>query len=80
MTAMAFSPADQHILVSATSGHLDGLDTLWDVTSPARARRLANFEGGAPTVFAPDGRTVATVAFSGQPALWNVATSASRPG
>jgi WD40 repeat protein len=73
VTAMAFSPADPHILVTATSGNLDGLDTLWDVTSPARPRRLANFEGGAPTVFAPDGRMVATVAFSGRPALWNVA-------
>jgi WD40 repeat protein len=72
VTAMAFSPADQHILVTATSGHLDGLDTLWDVTDTARPRRLANFEGGAPTVFAPDGRMVATVGFSGQPALWNV--------
>ena len=70
---MAFSPADQHILVTATSGTLDGLDTLWNVTDPARPRRLANFEGGAPTAFAPDGRTVATVAFNGQPALWNVA-------
>jgi WD40 repeat protein len=73
VTAMAFSPADSHLLVTATSGNLDGLDTLWNVTSSARPRRLANFEGGAPTVFAPDGRTVATVAFSDQPALWNVA-------
>jgi WD40 repeat protein len=73
VTAMAFSHADPHILVTATSGAMDGLDTLWDVTSPARPRRLANFEGGAPTVFAPDGRMVATVAFNGQPALWNVA-------
>lgn len=73
VTAMAFSPADPHVLVTATSGNQDGLDSLWNVTSPARPRRLANFEGGAPTVFAPDGRTVATVAFSGQPALWNVA-------
>ena len=73
VTAMAFSPADQHILVTATSGSQDGLDTLWDVTDPARPRRLANFEGGAPTAFAPDGRTVATVAYNGQPALWNVA-------
>lgn len=73
VTAMAFSPADQHILVTATSGSQDGLDTLWDVTNPARPRRLANFEGGAPTAFAPGGRTVATVAYNGQPALWNVA-------
>jgi WD40 repeat protein len=71
--SMAFSPADQHVLVTATSGAMDGLDTLWNVASPSRPRQLANFEGGAPTVFAPDGRTVATVAFSGQPALWNVA-------
>jgi WD40 repeat protein len=78
VTAMALSPADQHILVTATSGNLDGLDTLWDVASPAKPRRLASFEGGAPTVFAPDGRTVATVAFSGQPALWNV-TNPSKP-
>ena len=69
VTAMAFSPADQHLLVTATSGPQDGLDTLWDVTDPARPRRLANFEGGAPTAFAPDGRTVATVTFNGQPAL-----------
>jgi WD40 repeat protein len=71
--SMAFSPADQHILVTATSGAMDGLDTVWDVTSPSRPRQLASFEGGAPTAFAPDGRTVATVTFSGQPALWNVA-------
>jgi hypothetical protein len=78
VTAMAFSPADPHILVTATSGNLDGLDTLWNVTDRARPRRLANFEGGAPTTFAPDGRTVATVAFSGQPTLWNV-TNLSKP-
>ena len=76
VTAMAFSPADQHILVTATSGNLDGLDTLRNVTDPARPRRLANFKGGAPTTFAPNGRTVATVAFSGQSALWNVANLA----
>ena len=71
--AMAFSPADRHILITAASGSMDGLDTLWDLTNPAGPRPLASFEGGAPTAFAPDGRTVATVAFSGQPALWNVA-------
>jgi WD40 repeat protein len=73
VTAMAFSPVDQHILVTATSGAMDGLDTLWNVTSPTRPRKLASFEGGAPTAFSPDSRTVATVSFSGQPALWNVA-------
>jgi len=73
VTSMAFSPADPHILVTATSGSMDGLDTLWDVTDPARPKDLAGFEGGGPTTFSPDSRTVATVAFSGQPALWNVA-------
>ena len=38
---------------------------------------MSDFEGGARTVFSPDGRTVATVAFSGQPALWNVGNSTS---
>jgi hypothetical protein len=40
VTAMAFSPVDQHILVTATSGNLDGVDTLWDVISPSRPRGL----------------------------------------
>lgn len=71
--SMAFSPADQHILVTASSQAMDGLDTLWDVTDPARPKSLASFEGGGPTTFAPNGRVLATVAFSGQPALWNVA-------
>ena len=70
--AMAFSP-DQHILVTATSGASDGLDTLWNVSSQARTRKLASFEGGAPTTLSPDGRTVVTVSFDDQPALWNVA-------
>ncbi|MGO8958241.1 MAG: WD40 repeat domain-containing protein [Streptosporangiaceae bacterium] len=71
--AMAFSPDQRNILVTATSGADDGLDTLWNVGSPARPRKLASFEGGAPTAFAPDGRTVVTVSFHDQPALWNVA-------
>jgi len=70
--AMAFSP-DQRILVTATSGAPDGLDTVWDVASPARPRKLASFEGGAPTTLSPDGRTVVTVSFRDQPTLWNVA-------
>jgi WD40 repeat protein len=70
--SMAFSP-DQHILVTATSGALDGLDTLWNVSSPALPRKLASFEGGAPTTLSPDGRTVVTDSFRDQPALWNVA-------
>jgi WD40 repeat protein len=73
VNAMAFSPVDQDVLVTATSQAMDGLDTLWDVARPSRPRQLASFEGGAPTVFAPNGALVATVAYSGQPALWNVA-------
>lgn len=53
---------------------MDGTDTLWNVADPARPRRLAVFEGGAPAVLSPDGRTVATISFSGQPVLWNVAS------
>jgi len=71
--AMAFSPGQHNILVTATSGANDGLDTLWNVASPARPRQLASFEGGAPSAFAPDGRAVVTVSFDDQPALWNVA-------
>ncbi|HTZ91082.1 MAG TPA: hypothetical protein VMB74_01695 [Streptosporangiaceae bacterium] len=70
--AMAFSP-DQHMLVTATSGAYDGLDTLWNVANPARPSKLASFEGGAPTTLSPDGRTVVTVSFTDQPVMWNVA-------
>jgi WD40 repeat protein len=75
---MAFSPSHHNILVTATSGAMDGLDTLWNVTGPAGPTKLASFEGGAPTAFAPDGRTVVTVSFHDQPALWNV-TDLRRP-
>ena len=72
VNAMAFGPG-QHILLTGTSGPSDGTDTLWNMASPARPRRLAVFEGGAPATLSPDGRTVATVSFSDQPILWNVA-------
>ena len=73
--AIAFS-RDQRILVSATSGPpWEATSTLWDVTDQARPRRLSVFEGGSPTTISPDGATVATGTFRGQPALWNV----SRP-
>ncbi len=78
VNAMAFSPAQPDILVTATSGAPDGLDTLWNVANPAHARKLADFEGGAPAAFAPDGRTVVTVSFHDQPALWDV-TDLSAP-
>lgn len=73
MNAMAFGPG-QRILLTGTSGASDGTDTLWNVGSPARPRRLAVFEGGAPTTLSPDGRTVATISFSDQPVLWNVSS------
>ena len=70
--AIAFA-RDQRLLVSAAGGPpWDATSTLWDVTSRSRPRRLSVFEGGNPVTISPDGRTVATSAFSGQPALWNV--------
>jgi WD40 repeat protein len=75
VTAVAFS-ADQRVMVSAVGFDINGLDTVWNVTDPARPRSLGTFEGGAPTAMAPDGRTVATVSFHDQPVLWNVADPA----
>ena len=49
------------------------MDTVWDVTDPARPRQLSAFQGGEPTALSPDGRIVATVSYGGQPVLWNVA-------
>jgi WD40 repeat protein len=77
VNAMSFAPG-QRILLTGTSGSMDGTDTLWNVTSPTRPQRLAVFEGGAPATLSPDGRTVATISFSGQPILWNV-TSLRKP-
>jgi len=69
---IAFS-RDQRILVSAAGGPpWSATSTLWNVTDQARPRRLSEFEGGNPTTISPDGRTAATSAFGGQPALWNV--------
>ena len=73
VNAMAFGP-EQRILLTGTAGAMDGTDTLWNVSSSARPRRLAVFEGGAPTALSPDGRTVATISFSDQPVLWNVSS------
>lgn len=70
--ALAFS-RDQRILAGAADGPpWSGTSILWDVSDPAQPRRLAEFEGGNPTTISPDGRTVATSAFGGQPILWNV--------
>jgi WD40 repeat protein len=49
------------------------MDTVWDITDPARPQQLSAFWGGNPTALSPDGRIVATVAPGFQPALWNVA-------
>ena len=72
MGPVAFS-RDRRILAGAADGPpWSGTSILWDVTDQALPRRLAEFEGGNPTTISPDGRTVATIAFGGQPILWNV--------
>jgi hypothetical protein len=73
--AIAFS-RDQRLLVSASGGPpWDATSTLWNVTGQAQPRRLSEFEGGNPVTISPDGVTMATNAFGGQPALWNVTRS-----
>jgi WD40 repeat protein len=68
----AFSPhAD--IMVTAFGEAIDGTDVVWDITDLRRPQRLSQFEGGQPMTLSPDGRTVATIAYSGQTVLWNVA-------
>lgn len=70
---VAFAPG-RHLLVSAVGGaSQDSMDTVWDVTDPARPRPLSAFQGGEPTVLSPDGRIVATLSYGGQPVLWNIA-------
>ena len=72
VAAIAFS-RDQRILVSATGGPpWEATSTLWDRADQARPRRLSVFEGGSPATISPDGATVATNAYDGQLALWNV--------
>jgi len=68
----AFSP-HKGIMVTAFGEAIDGTDMVWDVTDLSRPQRLSQFEGGQPMALSPDGRTVATIAYSGQAALWNVA-------
>ena len=67
----AFSP-HAGIMVTAFGEAIDGVDMVWDVTDLSRPQRLSQFEGGQPLALSPDGRTVATIAYSGQTALWNV--------
>jgi len=68
----AFSPHTD-IMVTAFGEAIDGTDMVWDVTDLSRPRRLSQFEGGQPMALSPDGRTVATIAYNGQAALWDVA-------
>jgi len=68
----AFSPHTD-IMVTAFGEAIDGTDMVWDITDLNRPRRLSQFEGGQPMALSPDGRTVATIAYSGQTVLWNVA-------
>ena len=72
LATAAFSP-HAGIMVTAFGEAIDGTDMVWDVTDPSRPQRLSQFEGGQPLALSPDGRTVATIAYSGQTALWNVA-------
>ena len=72
VAAIAFS-RDQRIMVSANDGPpWEATSTLWDLTDPARPRRLSIFEGGSPATISPDAATVAANASGGQLALWNV--------
>jgi WD40 repeat protein len=68
----AFSPHTD-IMVTAFGEAIDGTDMVWDVTDLSRPRRLSQFEGGQPVALSPDGRIVATIAYNGQAALWDVA-------
>ena len=74
VSAVAFAPG-QRLLVSAVGGvRADSMETVWDITDPARPRQLSAFQGGQPTALSPDGRIVATVSYGGQPVLWNIAS------
>jgi hypothetical protein len=72
--ALALTP-DQRLLATEVGGEpTSGVVNLWSV-GPASVRLLSSFEGGITVALAPDGRLVATSAFGGQAALWDV----SRP-
>lgn len=70
--ALAVTP-DQRLLAIEVGGEpTSALVTLWSM-GPAGLRRLSAFEGGVTVAIAPDSRLLATSAFHGQAALWNVA-------
>jgi WD40 repeat protein len=69
--ALVLTP-DQRLLATEAGGEPNsGVVTLWSVGA-AGLQRLSSFEGGVTVAIAPDGRMVATSAFGGQAALWNV--------
>jgi WD40 repeat protein len=76
--AVAFSPHG-HILAT---GSYDSSVTLWDVTDPAKPRRLSTLTGEADEIlavaFSPDGRTLATTDLAGNAYLWDV-TNPTKP-
>jgi len=70
-TALALT-SDQRLLATEAGGEPNSaVITLWSV-GRAGLRQLSSFEGGVTMAVAPDGRLVATSAFGGQAALWNV--------
>ena len=69
--ALVLTP-DQRLLATLEGGEPDtATATLWSV-GRAGARRLSSFEGGITVAIAPDGRLVATSAYDGTAALWDV--------
>ncbi len=80
VNGVAFAPG-QRLLVSAVGGPgEDNMDTVWDITDPARPRQLSAFRGGNPTALSPDGRIVATVAPALSRPCGTWPTPGGRPG
>ncbi len=69
--ALMLTP-DQRLLATEAGGEpTAAVVTLWSVSGTG-LRQLSSFEGGVTVAIASDGRMVATSAFGGQAALWNV--------
>jgi WD domain, G-beta repeat len=70
-TALQLTP-NQRLLATVAGGEpTTAVVTLWSVGGTG-VRQLSSFEGGMTVAIAPDSRMVATSAFGGQAALWNV--------